>query len=155
MQAINWNDYQAFLAIAQAGQLARAARIAMVDATTMGRRLRRLESRLGTTLFEQTREGQILTEAGEALLATVEQMARAAADIERKDPGQGLSGHVRISVSEGFGRVGENLNFRLSCQTGDMTEDRLYLIDTFAFIFSVSAVPIREASPLGVEVAGG
>ena len=83
--------------------MARAARIAMVDATTMGRRLRRLENRLGTTLFEQTREGQILTEAGEALLATVEQMARAVADIERKDPGQGLSGHVRISVSEGFG----------------------------------------------------
>ncbi len=36
-----------------------------------------------------------------------------------------------------------------------MTEDRLYLIDTITFIFSVSAVPIREASPLGVEVAGG
>ena len=105
MQAINWNDYQAFLAIAQAGQLARAARIARVDATTMGRRLRRLENRLGTTLFEQTREGQILTEAGEALLAQVEQMARAVTDLERQDPGQGRSGHVRISVSEGFGSL--------------------------------------------------
>jgi DNA-binding transcriptional LysR family regulator len=103
MQDISWSDYQAFLAIAQAGQLARAARSAMVDATTMGRRLRRLESRLGTTLFEQTREGQILTPAGEALLAAVEQMARAAAAVDQTDPTQGIAGHVRISVSEGFG----------------------------------------------------
>src|ERR1035438_337522 len=36
-----------------------------------------------------------------------------------------------------------------------MAEDRLYLIDTFAFILSVSAAPIRETSPLGVEVAHG
>jgi hypothetical protein len=36
-----------------------------------------------------------------------------------------------------------------------MTEDRLYLIDTFAFILSVSAAPIRETSPWGAEVARG
>jgi hypothetical protein len=36
-----------------------------------------------------------------------------------------------------------------------MSEDRLYLIDTFAFILSVSAAPIRETSPVGMEVALG
>jgi hypothetical protein len=36
-----------------------------------------------------------------------------------------------------------------------MSEQRLYLIDTFAFILSVSAAPIRETSPLNVEVACG
>jgi hypothetical protein len=36
-----------------------------------------------------------------------------------------------------------------------MTEDRLYLIDTFAFILSVSAAPIRETSPLIAEVGNG
>jgi len=36
-----------------------------------------------------------------------------------------------------------------------MTEDRLYLIDTFAFILSVSAARIRETSPLNAEVARG
>ena len=60
MHGIDWSDYQAFLAIARAGQLARAAAQMGVDATTVGRRLRRLEARLGTTLFEQTREGQVL-----------------------------------------------------------------------------------------------
>ena len=47
-----------------------------VDATTIGRRLRRLETRTGVTLFEQTREGQVLTEAGEAMLAQVEAMPK-------------------------------------------------------------------------------
>ena len=36
-----------------------------------------------------------------------------------------------------------------------MSEDRLYLIDTFAFILSVSAARIREASPRFVEVVNG
>ncbi len=104
MQLTDWSDYQAFLAIARAGQLARAAQVMHVDPTTMGRRLRRLERRLGATLFEQTREGQVLTEAGEALLARVEAMNLAASAIVEGDhAGAGLSGTLRISVSEGFG----------------------------------------------------
>ncbi|WP_206240625.1 LysR family transcriptional regulator [Novosphingobium terrae] len=103
MQDIDWSDYQAFLAIARSGQLARAGRLAGMDATTMGRRLRKLEARLGATLFEQTREGQILTQAGDKLLLAIEQMAQAASGIEPATPGKGVSGSVRISVSEGFG----------------------------------------------------
>ena len=104
MQAADWSDLQTFLAIARAGQLARAGSAMGVDASTMGRRLRRLESQLGATLFEQTRQGQVLTEAGEALLARVEAMAQAAAGIgEGAGASGGLSGTLRISVSEGFG----------------------------------------------------
>lgn len=104
MQPLPWNDLQDFLAIARAGQLSRAAALMGVDATTVGRRLRRLEARLGRTLFEQTREGQVLTEAGEALLAQVEAMSRAAERIA--DPAGDraeVSGLLRVSVSEGFG----------------------------------------------------
>jgi len=104
MQVFEWSDYQAFLAIARAGQLARAGHALGVDATTMGRRLRRLEARLGATLFEQTREGQVLTEAGEALLARVEAMAQAASGIVEGGSGAAaLSGTLRLSVPEGFG----------------------------------------------------
>lgn len=103
MQDTDWSDYQAFLAIAHTGQLSRAGRAMGVDATTVGRRLRRLEERLGTTLFEQTRNGQVITEAGERLLAAVEDMAQAAARVEKLDPRQSLQGTVRLSVSEGFG----------------------------------------------------
>ena len=104
MQVCDWNDYQAFIVVAQTGQIARAAKKLAVDATTVGRRIRRLESQIGYTLFEQTREGQSLTEAGEKLLTSIEVMATAA---EAAQPaslrGSGLSGTLRISVSEGFG----------------------------------------------------
>lgn len=114
MQPLPWNDLQDFLAVARAGQIARAAALVGVDATTIARRLRRLEARLGRTLFEQTRNGQVLTEAGEALLAEVEQMQIAAERIveSRAGSGSSLSGVLRISVSEGFGTwlVAEHLH---------------------------------------------
>jgi len=112
-QPLPWNDLQDFLAVARAGQIARAAALIGVDATTIGRRLRRLEARLGRTLFEQTREGQVLTEAGEALLAQVEEMQNAAERIvETRGPAEALSGLLRVSVSEGFGTwlVAEHLH---------------------------------------------
>ena len=105
MQPTNWNDLQDFLAIARAGKLSAAARASGVDPTTMGRRLRRLEDALGRRLFEQTREGQLLTEAGEALLDAAEAMERAATGIEDVATTQadGIAGTLRISMSEGFG----------------------------------------------------
>ncbi len=99
---LSWSDLQDFLAVARAGQLARAGSAIGVDPTTIARHLRRLEARLGTTLFEQTREGQVLTETGEALLARVEAMAQAASGIAEGGAG-GLAGTLRISTSEGFG----------------------------------------------------
>lgn len=104
MQLDDWNDYQAFLAVARAGQLARAAQLLGVDATTIGRRLRRLEGRIGAHLFERGAKGQHLTEAGEELLAHVETMAHAAELIgDRGTAGGSIAGTLRISVSEGLG----------------------------------------------------
>lgn len=106
MQGMNWSDLQVFLAIARSGQMARAASALGMDPTTASRRLRRLEVQLGATLFEQTREGQVLTEAGEALLAKVEAMAQAAQTIDEpglRRSGEQLTGVLRISASEGFG----------------------------------------------------
>jgi len=99
-----WDDLQDFLGIARAGQIARAAAASGVDATTLARHLRRLEATLGQTLFEQTREGQVPTAAGEALLVAVEAMQQAAARIAAPDDDpEHLTGVLRVSVSEGFG----------------------------------------------------
>lgn len=104
MQSLEWSDYQAFLAIARARQLRRAAGLMKVDPTTLGRRLRRLEERLGKTLFEKTREGLILSTDGEQLLDAVEAMAMAASRIDESvRGGAGPSGTLRVSVAEGFG----------------------------------------------------
>ncbi|MFN5819959.1 MAG: LysR family transcriptional regulator [Novosphingobium sp.] len=103
---MDWSDLQVFLANARAGQMGRAGAALGMDPTTTSRRLRRLEAALGETLFEQTREGQVLTEAGERLLAKVEAMAQAATAIGEGGPASAsglLSGTLRISASEGFG----------------------------------------------------
>ncbi len=101
---MQWDDLRHFLAVARAGQLARAAAQLGVGATTVGRRLRRLETALGQTLFEQTKDGQTLTEAGERLAERAEAMERQVREIEvGEQGGPDLSGTVRVSVSEGFG----------------------------------------------------
>ena len=75
-----------------------------VDATTVGRRIKRLELSLGLTLFEQTREGHVLSEAGEALLSKAEEMERLANSIDNNSEKSRItSGLVRVSTSEGFG----------------------------------------------------
>lgn len=104
MQRLNWNDVQDFLVIARAGSLSRASTFVGIDATTIGRRLRRLERQLGQSLFEQTHDGQILTTAGEALLVRAEAMQLAAEQIvDSPDRGAELGGLLRVSASEGFG----------------------------------------------------
>ncbi|QNE03989.1 LysR family transcriptional regulator [Croceicoccus marinus] len=104
MQDIDWSDFQVFLALAQSGRTGDAANLLGVDATTVSRRLKRLETGLAVALFERSRDGHQLTEAGEELLEQVSTMARAAAKIrDGAEAGEGLSGTLRISVSEGFG----------------------------------------------------
>jgi DNA-binding transcriptional LysR family regulator len=101
---VDWDDLRFFLAVARAGQLARAATSLGVDATTVGRRIRRLEQSLEATLFEHTREGLVLTEAGERVLIKVEDIERSTRDIHANSAtGHSVSGLIRVSVSEGFG----------------------------------------------------
>ncbi|VXC81838.1 LysR family transcriptional regulator [Sphingomonas sp. AX6] len=101
---MDWSDLPFFLAVARTGQIARAATATGTDATTVGRRIRRLERSIGERLFEQTGEGQVLTPTGNALLDKVEAMARIAGEVGEATRGeQPLRGAVRVSVAEGFG----------------------------------------------------
>lgn len=100
---MDWSDLPIFLAVARTGQLAKAAQALGIDATTAGRRLRRLEKAVGERLFEQGGDGQSLTPAGERLLTHAREMERAAAAIGRRDADGPVRGTVRVSVSEGFG----------------------------------------------------
>lgn len=104
MQQVNWNDIRIFLAVAESGKMGVAAQSLRLDPTTLGRRIRCLEKNLQLTLFERSRSGLSLTEAGEKLLGQAEAMADAARSIDEQIVSQsGLNGTLRISVSEGFG----------------------------------------------------
>jgi DNA-binding transcriptional LysR family regulator len=120
LQVMDWSDLPIFLAIARTGQLAKAAQSLSIDATTAGRRLRRLEQAVGERLFEQGPDGQVLTPAGERLLTHARAMERAAAAIGEREAGGPVRGTVRVSVSEGFGSwfIGRHLGSLVDAHPG-------------------------------------
>lgn len=97
----DWNDLKLVVAIAEAGGLGKAAEALGLDATTVGRRLQRVETRLGTALFDRKRSGYQATGGGDMLLslaARVEDDVRAVT--RRISAGQSPRGCVRITTSD-------------------------------------------------------
>src|SRR3546814_4043001 len=78
MQDLNWDDLRIFLALARKAKLSHAARATGVDATTISRRIARLEAALGVRLFELSPQGHVLTSHGRALLPAAETAERGA-----------------------------------------------------------------------------
>lgn len=104
LQHMNWDRLQYFLIVAQHGSLARAAHALNVDATTVSRQISALEKQLGERLFERSSNGFLLSAAGRDLMPHAEAMASAATRIHTTDKRHdGLSGQLRLSLSEGFG----------------------------------------------------
>ncbi len=99
----DWDDLRHFLSAARAGSLTAAAQKLGVDAATVGRRLARLETALGATLFVRSPSGLQLTATGGRLLETAQGAEAAMEAAARATARDTASGTVRISVSEGFG----------------------------------------------------
>ncbi|OAN62206.1 LysR family transcriptional regulator [Sphingomonas sp. TDK1] len=101
---MDWDDLRVFLAVARAQRLSRAAAALDMDATTIGRRIRRLEGALGRRLFEHAPAGHLLTEEGQQLFDQAERIEAHALTIAGT-PSQesALAGTLRVSASEGFG----------------------------------------------------
>src|SRR5512143_3287114 len=101
---IAWEDLRFVLAVARAGNLRRAAGTLGVDATTVGRRLAGIDSRVGYALFERSGLAWTVTPAARALLADLEAMEASAVAAERKLAGgaTGASGLVKVAASDAF-----------------------------------------------------
>ncbi|MGB3627766.1 MAG: LysR family transcriptional regulator [Henriciella sp.] len=101
---MNWDDLKLFLDVSRRPKLEEAAAQTHLDATTISRRIKRLEHELGVTLFERTRRGHVLTVAGEKLVARVEAMESASLDIlAERTSEQRAEGRIRLGVTEGLG----------------------------------------------------
>jgi DNA-binding transcriptional LysR family regulator len=105
---IEWELYRAFLGVLREGSLSGAARALGVAQPTVGRHVAALEAALGLVLFTRSQTGLLPTEAAFALRAHAEAMESTAAALERvasglRDGTDGVSGTVRISVSEVVG----------------------------------------------------
>lgn len=72
-----------FKAIAEHGQIARAAEEMYVSPPAMSKALRKLENELDTTLFERTKEGLVLNVAGEMVLETTDKICELIGEMRR------------------------------------------------------------------------
>jgi DNA-binding transcriptional LysR family regulator len=84
MTATDWDDIRAFLAIARAGSLAKAARATKLSEATLGRHLKALEGRLGAPLFDRLPNALRLTVLGREALEGAVAMDDGATTLARR-----------------------------------------------------------------------
>ncbi len=101
---MNWDDIRVFLALAREGSVSGAGKELGVNHTTVARRIAAFEGVLGTRLFDRSRDGYALTQAGENMVPFAEEMEARAHSIDRAAFGRdaALSGALRITVSYDF-----------------------------------------------------
>jgi DNA-binding transcriptional LysR family regulator len=97
-------ELHTLLGVAEAASFSRAARQLKVEQSTVSRRIRDLEDRLGVSLFERYSHGVQLTAAGRAFLA---EAARSkdilmAAVAEARHAGAARSGRLRLGFVWSF-----------------------------------------------------
>ena len=99
----NWDDLRLFLAVARHQGLTGAGRQMRRDPATMGRRVARLEERLGLTLFRKSARGYELTDEGQRLFELAEraETEMRAAFAEAASAPSMLTGQIRIGAPDG------------------------------------------------------
>jgi DNA-binding transcriptional LysR family regulator len=102
---MDWDDIKFFLEVARTERLSEAAKRLKVDASTVSRRLYKLERALNAQLFERSTEGHILTEHGQVLLGAARQMEHQIQSTSEILQGQNLKeqGNVKLGSTEAFG----------------------------------------------------
>lgn len=99
---MDWDDLRIFLAVARADSLSGASRRLGIDASTVGRRVARLEHALGAKLFVKTPQGYALAPEGERLLPHAESAEAALSGAKEALSGPGdLTGQIRIGAPDG------------------------------------------------------
>lgn len=100
VHVMDWNLLRVFLAIADKGSLAGAAKELNINHSTVFRQLNSLEKQTGARLFERLNTGYQLTEMGAALLTYATRINNEFSGIERTIVGQDTkpSGRVRITT---------------------------------------------------------
>jgi DNA-binding transcriptional LysR family regulator len=119
LAGMDWDDVRHFLALARTGSVRAAGASLAVSHSTVARRVETLETRLGVKLFDRNRDGYLLTDAGNDMLAGAERVEREMAALERGLAGQDarLEGRVRVTCTDAY--VGRML---LSALAGLCTE---------------------------------
>lgn len=97
---MDWESLKHFVAVAEGGSLAAGARRLAVRHTTVLRRITALEEALGARLFDRSRDGYALTEAGREILERARSLGAGVEEIERAVRGRDrrIAGLVRVAT---------------------------------------------------------
>jgi DNA-binding transcriptional LysR family regulator len=97
---MDWDDLQTFLVIAREGSLSAAAKALNTTQPTMGRRLTKLEQKVGARLLERHPRGFALTSLGEQVLGNAERIEAEVIATERVIKGRdiALEGIVKVTA---------------------------------------------------------
>lgn len=101
---VEWDDFRYFLSAVRCGSFGAAGARLNTSATTVGRRVQRLETALRVTLFTRSATGLHLTPAG-VRLAEASGKIEGAVELAQLVQEHATTGNVRISASEGFGTI--------------------------------------------------
>ena len=104
---LNFNQLRSFLLVAEEGNLTRAAERRHTTPSGVSAHLQQLEDTLGVVLFERSRRGMTLTEAGERLLPAARRVSSAARELA--DAAARLNGDRSHSVRLGLNAPPEHL----------------------------------------------
>ncbi len=97
---LNWDHLRIVLVIRNAGSLQAAAEQLGMDRSTVIRRLDALETSLGARLFARRSDGCVLTEAGQAMIATLESIEASVTTLENRIAGTNatVDGNVTVAL---------------------------------------------------------
>ncbi len=99
---MDWDDLRIFLAVAREGSLSGAARTLGVNHSTVFRRIKGFEDRIGVRLFDRMPSGYALTVAGSEMQETAERVEREVEELDRQIAGQDLrlSGDIVVTTTD-------------------------------------------------------
>lgn len=102
---LNWDDVRLFLEVARSGSFRKAAEVTTVSPNTLMRRIALLETRLGHILLARKANGVTLTAEGHEVAKIADRLRTEVRALERmaKQGARGLTGTVRVAVTEGLG----------------------------------------------------
>jgi DNA-binding transcriptional LysR family regulator len=104
---MDWDRVRIFHAVAGVGSFTKAADRLGLSQSAISRQIGALEETIGTPLFHRHARGLILTEQGEILLETANEVARRIAAVETTlgEVRDEAAGHLRINTTVGLGTV--------------------------------------------------
>ncbi|SUA92184.1 LysR family transcriptional regulator [Pandoraea pulmonicola] len=102
----DFDQLRTFVAVAEAGSLSAAAPRVFLSQSSVSEQMRKLEERIGVTLFTRGKQGVATTPAGERLLGHARQLLAQSEQAWHDVRGYSLAGELRLAITDYF-RPGE------------------------------------------------